>query len=105
MFHLSIEGLLVRVGLSSGDDPYNAAFGSIAVDHHKQSKALAQAKENKSIFFFGVIRVIDQQCALVREDGLRILEGDLVLPEIDLGLLGIPLEADGGHAAIVRTLY
>jgi len=73
------------------------------VANEKQSQAAAQAKQDKSIFFFGVVRVVDELGVLIREGRLRALEAHTVLAQIGCCLIGIPLEFE--RLVSVRTLY
>ena len=76
---------------------------SVAVANEKQSQAASQAKQDKSIFFFGVVRVVDELGVLICEDRLRILEAHTVLAKVGCCLLGIPPESE--RLVSVCTLY
>jgi hypothetical protein len=93
----------VAFSLAGRDDADDIAFRSVAVADHEQSQAAAQAKQDKSVLFFGVVRVVDKFGVLVREDRLSVLEAHPVLAQIGRRLLGIPLESK--HRGSVRTLY
>ncbi len=66
------------------------------MDHDEETQSLAQTEENESIFLFGVVRVVDQERALVREDRLRVFERDLVLPKIDVPIVRMPYVCGNG---------
>ena len=89
--------------LAGRNDANDIAFRSAAVTGHEQSKTAAQAAQDKSVFFFGVIRVINEFGVLICEDCLRVLETHAVLAQVRCRFLGVPLELE--HAASVRTLY
>ena len=89
--------------LAGRNDANDIAFRSAAVTDHEQSKTAAQAEQDKSVFFFGVIRVINEFGVLICEDCLRVLETHAVLAQVRCRFLGVPLELE--HAASVRTLY
>lgn len=79
------------------------ALRSVAVAHDKQSQAAAQAKHDKSVFFFGVVRVVNELGVLICEDRLRILKAHTMLAQVGCYLLGIPLKFK--YSVSVRTLY
>lgn len=60
----------------------------------QDAQALAQAEKDKAILVLGVVRVVDQQGAFVREHGAGVVERDAVLAEVGLRRLRIPLEPD-----------
>jgi len=93
----------VTFSLAGRNDANDIAFRSAAVTDHEQSKTAAQAEQDKSVFFFGVIRVINEFGVLICEDCLRVLETHAVLAQVRCRFLGVPLELE--HAASVRTLY
>jgi hypothetical protein len=75
------------------------------MNYDEKTKALAQAQEHEPVFLFRVIRIVDQQTVLVRECGLGVLERHAMLPEVERGFLGVPLETEARHHCIVRTAY
>jgi hypothetical protein len=75
------------------------------MNYDEETKAVAQAQEHEPVFLFRVIRIVDQQTVLVREDGLCVFERHAMLSEIERGLLGVPLETEARHGRIVRTTY
>ena len=89
--------------LASRDDADDIARRSVAVADHEQSQAAAQTEQDKSVLFFGVVRVVDEFRILIGEDGLRIIEAHAALAQVGRRLLGIPLESE--HRASVRTTY
>jgi len=89
-----VDGLFPDVRLARGDDANNFAFGPVAMDDDEKPETLAQTEKNEALLVLGMVRVVNQQGMLIGEHGLRIFKGDAVLPEIDLGLLRIPLEPD-----------
>lgn len=60
----------------------------------EDSRCCAQAQQNESPIVVRVIRIEDQQRALVREHRLRRFERDAVLPDVRARFLGIPLEPE-----------
>jgi hypothetical protein len=64
----------------------------------QQSQRAAQTKKDKAIFFFGVIRIVDQLGSLVDKYGSSLFEADAVLLRICRSLPFVPLEAK--HPAV-----
>jgi hypothetical protein len=93
----------VALGLAGRDDADDVALRAVAVADHEQSQAAAQAEQDKPIFVFGVVRVINELGVLVCEDSLSVVEAHGVLSQVRSRLLGIPLESE--HSRSVRTLY
>jgi hypothetical protein len=59
----------------------------------------------QSVFSFRVLGIVDQQTALIRERGLRLLKGHTMLLPVGFVLPFISIESKLGHAYIVPTLY
>ena len=93
----------MALSLTGRDDADDIAIRSAAVADHEQSQATAQPEQDKSVFLFGVVRVIDELGILVCEDSLSVLEAHPVLAQVRNCLLGISLEFE--HSRSVRSLY
>jgi hypothetical protein len=59
----------------------------------QQPQLEAHPEKNKSIFFKGMVRIMDQQGVLIQEDCLSFFKGNAVLLFIGNALLLIPFEA------------
>ena len=70
----------------------------------QQAKRTAQAEENKALFVFRVIRVVDQFGTLVDEDRFGFFESDAMLARVCGSLPIVSLEAKCAHARSVTTL-
>jgi hypothetical protein len=71
--------------------------------HDQQPKAIAEAEQDEALLLFRMIGISDQEGVIIAKHGLRLLEGDTVLPAIGRILASIPLEPQPGHAYIVPT--
>jgi hypothetical protein len=75
------------------------------VTHDQMPQRGAQSEQHEPLFVSRMIRVVNQQRVIIKEDRLRFLEGDGVLALILGALPLIPFEAQLGHATpIVNTL-
>jgi hypothetical protein len=72
------------------------------MNDNKQPQALTQTEKNEPVLFFGVVWVINQERPFVREDGLRVLEGNLVFPKIGLGFPRIPLKLNHAYSVWIN---
>jgi len=59
----------------------------------QQSQGAAQTKKDKAIFFFGVIRIVDQLGSLIDKHGSSLFEADAVLLRICRSVPFVLLEA------------
>ena len=71
----------------------------------KQTQFRAKTEQQKSIFPFRMFIVIEFNCMVVKENGLRFFECDAMLPKVFSGLVGIPLKAQFFHTYKVSTKY
>jgi len=71
-------------------------------DEAARLKAVTQ--QQKPVFIFGVIRIVDQASALVLENGLRLLERDSVPQQVGSRLVPIPGKLDIAHSIIIAIL-
>jgi len=71
----------------------------MAVAHDQQSQFCAQAEQDEAILVGGMIGIVDQPGALIREYRFGIVKTDAMFPEIGGRLGGIPLESQFGHDA------
>jgi hypothetical protein len=62
------------------------------VHHDQNPKCGTDSEEDEAVLRGGVVRTIDQESAIVAEDGDRLIEGDTVLASIRCSLPRIPLE-------------
>jgi hypothetical protein len=69
----------------------------VAVHYHQQPKGCAQTKQHKTLLGHRVLRIIEQQGALIGKDRNRFLEADTVPPRVRRRLAGIPLEMQIVH--------
>jgi hypothetical protein len=60
------------------------------VAYRQEAKHRTQAEQDEAILDAGVVRIIEQEAMFVEKGGLSLLEGHLVLPQVVLGLDGIP---------------
>ena len=93
----------MALGLAGRDDADDIALRAVAVADHEKSQATAQAEQDKPVFLFRVIRVIDELGVLVCKDRLSVGEAHTMLVQVGYRLLGIPLESE--RLLSVRTLY
>ena len=93
----------MALGLTGRDDADDIAFRSAAVTNHKQSQAAAQPQQDKSVFVFGEVWVIDELGVPVCEDSSSVIEAHPVFAQVGSRLLGISFESE--HLISVRTLY
>ena len=77
----------MAISLTGRDDSDDIAFRSEAVADHESSQAAAQARQDKSVFLFRVVRVVYELAVLVREDCLRVLKAHPLLAQVCSRLL------------------
>jgi hypothetical protein len=92
------------VGLARRDDANHAAVTSVAVTNQQQSQRTADAKQNKALLIFRVIRVVNQLGALINENGSGFVKADTVLLEIGGSFAVVLLETKCAHFASLTTL-
>ncbi|HEY9425552.1 MAG TPA: hypothetical protein VIR34_00245, partial [Gemmatimonadaceae bacterium] len=69
--------------------------------HHDQHPEHGtDSEEDEAVLRGGVVRIIDQESAVVAEDSDRLLEGDTVLAPVRGGLARISLEGELSHVAM-----
>lgn len=81
------------------NDANDATAVALAVANQEKVSAAAHAEHEKALFACGVQFVVELNGELVVEDGLSLLEGNVVLPEVRCGLSRIPVKLD--HLYIV----
>ena len=59
--------------------------------------------QKKSVFFFGVVRVVDEPCVLVCEDSLSVLEAHPIHAQVRSRFLGVSFDSE--HLCGALTLY
>jgi hypothetical protein len=64
MGYLWIEMSLVRVRPARGDQTNHIASSAAAMDHDKETQAGAEAEKHETLFVLGMIRIVDEKCAL-----------------------------------------
>ena len=72
------------------------------VDDH-QAHAPAESEQEKPIFAFRVIGIVDQAGVLVLENRLGLLKGDAMLAFVALRLIRIPVKSQPFHNYNVYT--
>jgi len=102
---LTIVDLFATICTARGDDANDIAVRPIAMAHDQDSQHRTHAKEDKPGLVGGVLWIIDQETMLIRERGLRLLEGDPVLASVSRVLPFVPLEPQIAHEGIVLTSY
>ena len=80
----------MALGLAGRDDADDIALRAVAVADHEKPQATAQAEQDKPVFLFRVIRVIDELGVLVCEDRLSVVKAHAVLAQVGCRLLGDP---------------
>ena len=93
----------MAISLTGRDDADDIAFRSEAVADHENSQTAAQAKQDKSVFLFRVVRVVYELAVFVREDCLRVLKAHPLLAQVCSRFFGISLESKRQRS--VRTMY
>jgi hypothetical protein len=71
----------------------------MADDETTRLKAVAQQQE--PVFIPRVIRIVNQAGALVKENGLRFLEGNAMPGQVGSSLTSIPGKLDIAHSIIL----
>jgi len=66
----------------------------MAVNNDQEAKAGAETKKYEALLVLGVVGIVDEQCTLIGEDGLGVLEGHLVLAKIRRSLGWVPFELE-----------
>src|SRR6185503_9233765 len=94
---LTIVDLFATICTARGDDANDIAVRPIAMAYDQDSQHRTHAKEDKPGLVGGVLWIIDQETMLIRERGLRLLEGDPVLASVSRVLPFVPLEPQIAH--------
>src|SRR6478735_5996867 len=81
------------------DDPDNVATGTLAVAYQQKICFRTHAEHEEAIFLRSMLFIEKLHSKVVKEDGLSLLEGDLVLLEVGRRLGAIPLKSN--HLYIV----
>jgi len=68
-------------------------------DEALRLKAVTQ--QQKSFFFIGMIRIVNQARLLIEKNGLSFVKGDAMLGKVRSGLPGIPGKFDIAHSLIL----
>jgi hypothetical protein len=89
-----IDGPFLGVRFARGDDADDLPFGSVTMNNDEHPETPIKAEEYEAVFVSRVVGVVNQERALVGEDRLRVFNRYTVLPEIDLGFLGVPFKPD-----------
>ena len=61
----------------------------------------AVTQDHESFFYLRVIGIVDQACALVQENRLRLVERDAVLGEVGSSLAPVPGKVYIAHSIIL----
>jgi hypothetical protein len=101
---LSIKTGFPGCGFSGRDDSDHVVSSSITVANNQKPELFAESQNDKPIFVFSVIWVVDQLGVLVTKNRFGFLEANTMLPDIGRGLLVIPLKMKFAHKASVVTL-
>ena len=70
---------LVVFSFASRDDADDIAFTAAAVANHEQPQAATQAEQDKAIFVFGVVWVVNELGVLIGKDRLGVFKSHPVL--------------------------
>lgn len=68
--------------------------------HDQRSQGAAESQEDEPILLLGVIRIGDQQGALVKKHGMSFVKGDAVSSTVCRILPVVPLEPDRCHTTV-----
>jgi hypothetical protein len=90
-------------GFACRDDSNEITCFTLAVADEEDPSGIAHAKEEEAFFLGGVLIVVELNGKLVIEDGLGLLEGDSMLPEVGRSLGLIPFKLD--HTYSVWILF
>ena len=62
--------------------------------YDKSAKCRAQAKQDEAILVVGMIRVVNEEGVIIKEDGLGLLERDAVFALVGPALEYVPFESE-----------
>ena len=99
----SVKCALTLGGFACRNDSNEIACFTLTVADEEDPSGITHTEEEEAFLFGGVLIVIELNGKFVIKDGLGLLEGDTVLPEVGRSLGLIPFELD--HTYSVWTLF
>jgi hypothetical protein len=96
-----IKCALTLGGFPCRNDSNEITGFTLAVADEEKPSGIAHAKEEEAFLFGGVLIVIELDGKFIVEDGLGLLEGDTVLPEVGGSLGLIPFELDHTYSVLL----
>jgi hypothetical protein len=79
---LDIAFAFTSVSRTRGNDPYDLVVPSVTVADDEHSQLRADAEQDEPILVVRMVWIVNEQAVLVREDALRLLERNAVLPDV-----------------------
>ena len=91
----------VRSCFPRGNDANDRIGFAVAMADDEQISFLAEAEDNKPLFFLGVLGIVDNQRFLIVEYGLGFFKSNVVLFFVDGVLVFVPFKSDRFHNYII----
>ena len=71
---MAVRLLFTTVGFARRDDSDDIALSAVTVAHDERSTRRAEPEQHETVFVVGVVRIVNEQPALVGESGLSFFE-------------------------------
>ena len=94
----------VRGCFPRGNDANDRIGFAVAMADDEQISFLAEAEDNKPLFFLGVLGIVDDQRFLIVEYSLGFFKSDVMLFLVDGVFVFVPLKSDRFHNYIIIIL-